>query len=283
MVQRRRNKWKKKALSKLTTHSHIFYTNDDSARSPALRYFIKELMPHYKLTVVVPDRPRSGISKAISFSKPIRFTQGPAIDTQPIIETSGTPGDAITWCRTYSPDVDLVISGPNLGLNVSAHSILTSGTVGAAIEASLWKIPAIAFSIDTPSNTWFIPQDSGANYQEAAQHTRAIINHVLTQGLPTGIDFLNVSFPSNVDVNTPIVVAKPQRVRFNNQLKPRTDPHGMEYHWIHGTEKPQPTKTNDVYLSVKDKKIVISPICIALSDDKLIKTTQNYLQPLLKR
>ncbi len=267
----------------MTARPHIFYTNDDSARSPALRYFIKELLPHYKLTVVVPDRPRSGISKAISFNEPIRFTEGPPIDEQPIIETSGTPGDAITWCRTYSPDVNLVISGPNLGLNVSAHSILTSGTVGAAIEAALWKLPAIAFSIDTPSNTWFIPRDSGANYQEAARRTREIIDHVIKYGIPSGIDFLNVSFPFNIDDNTPVEVAKPFRVRFNNQLRPRMDPHGMEYHWIYGKEKPRPPKTSDVYLSVREKKIVISPISIALSDDKLVEATRQFIQSLMKR
>ncbi|MHA2406592.1 MAG: 5'/3'-nucleotidase SurE [Candidatus Hermodarchaeia archaeon] len=267
----------------MTSQPHIFYTNDDSARSPALRHFIKELFPHYRLTVVVPDRPRSGISKAISFNEPIRFTKGPTVEKQSIIETSGTPGDAVTWCRTYSPDVDMVISGPNLGLNVSIHSILTSGTVGAIIEAALWNIPAIAFSIDTPSNTWFIPQDSGANYQEAARHGRVIINHVLSQGLPAGIDFLNVSFPAQVNERTPIAIAKPMRVRFDNQLKPRTDPHGMEYHWIHGEEKPQPAKTSDVHLSVNEKKIVISPICIALSDDKLIEATKHFLQPLMRK
>jgi 5'-nucleotidase len=177
----------------------------------------------------------------------------------------------------------MVISGPNLGLNVSIHSILTSGTVGAIIEAALWNIPAIAFSIDTPSNTWFIPQDSGANYQEAARHGRVIINHVLSQGLPAGIDFLNVSFPAQVNERTPIAIAKPMRVRFDNQLKPRTDPHGMEYHWIHGEEKPQPAKTSDVHLSVNEKKIVISPICIALSDDKLIEATKHFLQPLMRK
>lgn len=270
-------------MPKLKNRPHIFYTNDDSARSPALRYFIKTLGPSYELTVVIPNQPKSGISKAISFNEPIRFTEGPTIENQPIIETSGTPGDAVTWCRTYLPEIDLVISGPNLGLNVSTHSILTSGTVGAAIEAALWNLPSVAFSIDTPSNTWFIPGDSGANFQEAAERAHEIIDHVLTHGLPKGIDFFNVSFPANVDEETPIEVAKPLRVRFNNKLKSRTDPHGMEYHWIYGREKARPQRTSDVYLATKEKKIVISPICITLSNDTLIEVTRQFFQPLLKK
>jgi|GEM_PF-623407 len=279
----RKKRFRNGAVIEVTTRPHIFYTNDDSARSPALQYFIKELNPHYTLTIVVPDRPRSGISKAISFNEPIRFTEGPTIEQQAIIETSGTPADAVTWCRTYIPEVDLVISGPNLGLNVSAHSILTSGTVGAAIEAALWKIPAIAFSINTPSNTWFIPGDSGANYQEAARWTHRIIDILLANGMPSGIDLLNVSFPSKVDENTPLEVALPYRARFNNKLKPRMDPHGMEYHWIIGKERPRPPKTSDVYLSVREKKIVISPISIALSDNTLIETTRQLIQPIMKK
>ena len=265
----------------MTDQPHIFYTNDDSVRSPALQHFIKEFAPFYKLTIVVPNRPRSGISKAISFNEPIRFTEGPSIEGLTIIETSGTPSDAVTWCRTFTPDVDMVISGPNLGLNVSTHSLLTSGTVGAIIEAALWKMPAIAFSIDTPSNTWFVPQDSGANYKAAAQKAREIMDLVLTQGLPEEIDFLNVSFPEKINEQTTTAIAKPTRVRFDNQLIPRTDPHGVEYHWIHGEERKQISKTSDVFLSAREKKIVISPISLALSDTQLLETTQKYFQQLL--
>jgi hypothetical protein len=57
----------------------------------------------------------------------------------------------------------------------------------------------------------------------------------------------------------------------------------MEYHWIHGREKPQPVKASDVYLSVKEKKIVISPICLSFSEDKLIESTRRFIQPLLKK
>lgn len=264
-----------------STRAHIFYTNDDSARSPALHHFVKELKQYYKLTVVVPDKPVSGISKTLSFNVPIRFVKGESIDGHPIIETTGTPADAVTWCRTYLPDVDLVVSGPNLGLNVSAHSILTSGTVGAIIEAALWQIPAIAFSIDTPSHTWFIPGESNANYREAARRAHTIIAHVLAHGLPAGTSFLNVSFPPNVNENTPIEIAKPIPVRFINRLKPRTDPHGMEYHWIFGKEKRAIPKNSDVYQATTEAKVVISPINIALSNDTLIETTRQYLQPLL--
>lgn len=266
-----------------TTGAHIFLTNDDSPRSPALQHFIKELKPYYRLTVVIPDVPRSGISKALSFNEPIRFIEGPIIEGQPIIETTGTPADAVTWCRTYFPGVNLVIAGPNLGLNVSAHSILTSGTVGAVIEAALWKMPAIAFSIESPSNTWFIPGKSNANYKEAASRAHQIIKQVLNRGLPPGINFLNVSFPRNVNPATQIEVAKPVPIRFINRLITRVDPHGMKYHWIFGKEKKGIPEDSDVFIATKESKIVISPISLALSDDRLLALTKEYFQPLMNK
>ena len=261
---------------------HIFITNDDSARSPALPPFIRELKRHYELTVVVPEIPLSGISKALSFNVPLRFNEGQSIENQAVIETSGTPADAVTWCRTFFPDIDLVIAGPNLGLNVSAHSIYTSGTVGAIFEAALWNIPSIAFSIDTPSHTWFVPSDSGANFTEVAQRSRQIIDHVLGNGLPAGVDLLNVSLPHNVDSETPIQIANTIRTRFDNRVESRTDPHGVEYYWIAGEEMQPLPKTSDVYLATKESQIVICPISIAVSNDELIQKTTRLFQTLIQ-
>lgn len=261
---------------------HIFITNDDGARSPALQALIEVLHPQYNLSVVLPSPPRSGISKAITFDVPLRFWKGPTIKGQPVFETTGTPSDAVTWCRTYFPDVDLIVAGPNLGLNVSLHSIFTSGTVGAAFEAALWKIPAIAFSIETPSHTWFLPGDSDANITEAANRARQIIGYVLENGLPPNVDFLNVNFPPELDESTPIVITKSTRIRFDNRLISRVDTHGLEYHWIEGELRKQIPKTSDVFAVTNDLHIVITPINIALTDDTLVKSTKEFLRPLLE-
>lgn len=263
--------------------SHIFITNDDGARSPALRALIKALHPHYKLSVVIPSQPRSGISKAISFDVPLRFWKGAPIEGQEIIETTGTPADTITWCRTYTPDIDLVITGPNLGLNVSLHSIFTSGTVGGAFEAALWEIPAIAFSIETPSHTWFLPGESNANMKEATYRAQSIIAYVLKEGFPTGVDFLNVSFPSGLDEKTPTTIAKSARVRFINRLVSRVDTHGLEYHWIEGEPKRQIPRSSDVYASTNDLHVVITPININVTNDPLVEVTKKFLNPLLEK
>ena len=262
---------------------HIFITNDDGPHSHALEALIKKLQHDYKLTVVVPDRPRSGISKAVTFDAPLRFFTGKNIAGHPIIETTGTPANAIVWCRTHSPDVALVVVGPNLGMNVSLHSMLTSGTVGAAFEAALWGIPAIAFSIETPSESWFNPSDKDANVVEAARRTHAIVNHVIQQGLPPGVDLLNVNYPQGLDKSTPTKVAKSTPIRFLNRFIKRKDPQGVEYHWIAGKPVRNISSTSDVYIATKDYQVVISPIgLMKIVDDGLIESTQNHFLPLFR-
>jgi 5'-nucleotidase len=205
------------------------------------------------------------------------------IDGQGIIETSGTPADAVTWCRTFHPRVKLVVSGLNLGLNVSLHSMLTSGTVGAAIEAALWSIPAIAFSIETPSQNWFFPTHTDANVAEAARRAHRLIAFVLEHGLPPGVDFLNVNFPGRLDSSTTVDVACPTRIRFSNRLQQRSDPQRVQYFWVKGRAVQRIPQTSDVYAATTSLHVVITPVSIALADEALVKTTRSFLKSLIER
>jgi 5'-nucleotidase len=262
---------------------HLLLTNDDGPQSLGLRALISELRPHYELVVCVPSRPRSGISKAVTFDKPLRFGEGPMIDGQRVIETSGTPADAVTWGRTYHPRVKLVVSGLNLGLNVSLHSMLTSGTVGAAIEAALWSIPAIALSIETDSQNWFFPMHTDANVTEAAHRAHRLIDFVLEHGLPHGVDLFNVNFPGSLDSSTPTDIACPTRIRFSNRLQERADPQRVQYYWVKGKPIRRLAPTCDVYAATTRLHAVITPVSIALADDALVETTRDFLKPVLKQ
>ena len=265
------------------SHPLLLLTNDDGPQSLGLRALVAELRSHYELVICVPSKPRSGISKAVTFDKPLRFGEGFVIDGQKVIETSGTPADAVTWCRTYHPRVKLVVSGLNMGLNVSLHSMLTSGTVGAAIEAALWSIPAIAFSIETSSENWFFPTHTDANVTEAARRAHRLIDFVLEHGLPPAVDFLNVNFPGSLDSSTPVDIARPTRIRFSNRLQQRADPQRVQYFWVKGKRVQRVPQTSDVYAATTRLHAVITPVSIALADEALVETTRSFLQPLIKQ
>ncbi len=259
---------------------HIGLTNDDGPRSIALAAFIEELKPRFKLTIAIPNTPRSGISKAMSFFDPIRFMEGTIINGHPTTETTGTPSDIVTWFRTFYPKMDLIVSGPNLGLNASLHSILTSGTVGAAIEAALWGFPALAFSIETPETSWFLPTEKTINVIEAVKRARLLIQYILENGLPPGVNILNVNFPENLDETTPTRVTDTIPIRFNNRVTPRTDTYGNEYFWIIGEPIKEIPKTSDVFISSFKKEVSITPLQLELTNQKLVETTQKFLDPL---
>jgi len=260
---------------------HIFITNDDGATSPGLRALIAELSPHYKLTVVVPRQPRSGISKAVSFDVPLRFTPGPTIAGQQVLETTGTPADAVIYARSQLKDISMILSGINLGLNVSLHSMLTSGTLGAAVEAALWGFPALALSIETPSHNWFFPSECDVNVEEAARRTRRIVELVLKNGLPRGVDLLNVNFPHPLDSSTPVHITSPARLRFRNTLQRRVDPQGNAYHWIAGKPIRRLPPTSDVHIAAVKCHISISPISLTLTDSEKIGAVRRLLSTLL--
>ena len=137
--------------------------------------------------VVAPDGPRSASSCSISPITTITIKLLKEQEGLKIYQCSGTPTDcvklALDGLLTRRPD--LVVSGINHGDNASV-SMHYSGTVGAALEACMKKVPAIAFSLRTKSQ-----QCDFRPYEETIMH---IANYVLEQGLPQDV-LLNVNFP----------------------------------------------------------------------------------------
>jgi len=115
-----------------------------------LRVLAKELEEDYKLTIIAPDNQRSAQSHAITLTQPLRVKK---VKLEGIkskaYSVSGTPADCVRLGLEILADdnVDLIISGINMGLNVGMD-ILYSGTVSAAIEANIYELPSIAISAE---------------------------------------------------------------------------------------------------------------------------------------
>ncbi len=122
---------------------HILVSNDDGVYAPGINLLVKALSKIAKVTVVAPDRDRSGASNSLTLTRPLRthtLANG-------FISVEGTPTDcvhlALTGILQQTPDI--VISGINHGANLS-DDVLYSGTVAAAIEGRYLGLPAIAVS-----------------------------------------------------------------------------------------------------------------------------------------
>lgn len=125
----------------------ILVVNDDGVHSPGLLALKKKMDELGKVSVVTPEKERSGTGKAVSTCL-IEIKEMHLADETKAYAISGTPADAclLALFKILRNSPDLVISGINLGPNLGIDDLLTSGTLGAALEAAIHGIPAIAVS-----------------------------------------------------------------------------------------------------------------------------------------
>ncbi|MBK5931825.1 5'/3'-nucleotidase SurE [Halochromatium salexigens] len=124
----------------------ILLSNDDGYRSPGLQALANALAPFGELTVVAPDRDRSGASNSLTLDVPIRAERL----ENGFIRVNGTPTDCVHLAITGLLDTepDLVVAGINHGPNLG-DDVIYSGTVAAATEGRFLGLPALAVSIDS--------------------------------------------------------------------------------------------------------------------------------------
>jgi len=181
----------------------ILVTNDDGINSIGLSVLTKKLKELGDVVVVTPMGQRSGIGKAISIGQ-IKISKAEFGEGIKAYATTGTPADSflIAINKILKKMPDLLVSGINIGPNLGIDDLLTSGTVGAAFEAAIHKIPAIAVSYclselseKTAGDTNFSVKD----LQFAANLGYKASKHVLEAGMPADVDIISINVPENAD------------------------------------------------------------------------------------
>jgi 5'-nucleotidase len=208
----------------------IFLTNDDSYQSKGFRAAVNLAREFGRVIAIAPDRVQSGMSQAITINSPLFLRQIEASEDVEIYAFSGTPVDCakIAFDHFFADKhVDLVISGINHGSN-AAINVMYSGTMGAAIEGSLYGIPSIGLSLDD--------HDANADFEGAVKYGRQVIASVLdaAEHLPRPL-CLNVNVPRcGVDEIQGIRLCRQTRGFWREDFYARQDPHGREYFWLTG-------------------------------------------------
>ena len=128
---------------------NILITNDDGIYSDGIWALAKELRDVGTVTVVAPDRDQSGVGTSVTLRQPLRLTkiESPLKEVR-AYSVEGTPADSVILALRFAmkDGADLVVSGINEGPNLG-NDVYISGTVGAALQAYFYGIPAIAISI----------------------------------------------------------------------------------------------------------------------------------------
>ncbi len=201
----------------------ILVTNDDGILSPGLTVLAEKLSETGRVVVIAPDRERSAISHSLTLHAPLRADQ----IRKDFYAVSGTPTDCVNLGIHGLLDQrpDIVVSGINRGGNLG-DDITYSGTVAAAMEATLMDVPAFAVSLESD-------RFNAEDFTTAAEFSAYLASQIVSHGLPTDT-FLNVNVPAGA-ING-IQLTRQGKRNYTEAVEEKVDPRGRKYYWIGGGE-----------------------------------------------
>ncbi|MGA7797317.1 MAG: 5'/3'-nucleotidase SurE [Methanoregula sp.] len=239
----------------------ILLTNDDGVNSLGIWAAYETLAPIADVTVVAPATQQSAVGRSISIFEPIRANRI-KINGIHAWAVAGKPTDAVIiglYALKLAPA--LVVSGINIGENLSFESIMTSGTMGAALEAANQGTKGIAFSlqVEDQGDKFDDPGQSSQSFDEAKKVVRDVVGRVLASGFPPAADVINVNIPSKIKGG--YEVTHLARKLFHTGVEKRLDPRGRPYFWINGPLLEDAEEGTDVH-AVRKGNVSITPITL---------------------
>lgn len=205
----------------------ILITNDDGITAPGIRNLVEAVKHLGRVVVVAPDKPQSGMGHAITIGHPLRMHKVDMFEGVESWQTSGTPVDCVKLAvdKILKKKPDLCLSGINHGANHSIN-VIYSGTMSAAMEASIESIPSIGFSL--------LNYNYEADFSAARHYATRIVEDVLKQKKDKHF-LLNVNIPSApLELIKGIKVCRQAYAKYEEAFKERKDPHGKKYYWLTG-------------------------------------------------
>ncbi|MFT3719508.1 5'/3'-nucleotidase SurE [Pseudorhodoferax sp.] len=245
----------------------ILICNDDGYQAPGIAALHQALKDVAEVEVIAPEQNNSAKSNALTLHAPLYVHQG----ANGFRYVNGTPADcmhiALTGLLGYRPD--LVVSGINNGANMGDDTIY-SGTVGAAMEAYLFGVPAIAFS----------QTEKGWQHLDAAGATARALVLQLMQAHAVGDApwLLNVNIP-----NRPLAELKPARVcrlgrrHAAERVITMDSPRGETMYWIGGAGAAKDGAEGTDFHATEQGHVAITPLQVDLTDHPRLQQWAHVL------
>jgi 5'-nucleotidase len=246
---------------------NILVSNDDGYLATGINCLVRKLQQFAQVTVVAPDRNRSGASNSLTLDHPLHLQ----VAENGFIYIDGTPTDCVHLALTGLLDIlpDIVVSGINAGGNLG-DDVLYSGTVAAAMEGRFLGLPAIAISLvgNPPSH-----------YDTAAHIAEFFLKRIKTHALdlpPNTI--LNVNVP-----NCAIGEIKGIRItrlgcrHFAKAMVKSVNPRGKEIYWIGEAGEAQDASEGTDFHAVLNNFVSITPLHVDLTRYSAIETIEDWI------
>lgn len=244
----------------------ILLSNDDGYFAPGLECLARALAAVGEVTVVAPERDRSGASNSLTLDRPLRLRRAPS----GFYFVNGTPTDCVHLAVTGMLDElpDMVISGINDGANMGDDTIY-SGTVAAATEGFLLGVPSIAISL--------VSGDSAQHFATAAQVATDLVRH-FSRRPPGQPVLLNVNVP-----DLPLGALTGRRVtRLGKRHKAEPvvkaqNPRGETVYWVGAAGEAQDASEDTDFHAVAQGAVSITPLQIDLTHYAQIRRVGEWL------
>lgn len=233
---------------------NILISNDDGVQAPGIVALARALSQIAKVTVVAPDRNRSGASNSLTLDNPLRIKE---LDNG-YISVEGTPTDCVHLALTGLLPVipDMVVSGINAGSNLG-DDVFYSGTVAAAMEGRFLGLPAIAFSLAGGHSPQY--------YATAAEVAKRLVLRLQSDLLPAKT-ILNVNIPDvPIEQLQGYVVTRLGTRHVAEPTLPASDPRGYPIYWIGPAGPEQDAGVGTDFYAVNNLQVSLTPIQLDLT------------------
>lgn len=243
----------------------ILLSNDDGYFAPGIECLARALEQIAEITVVAPERDRSGASNSLTLDRPLSLKRTP----NGFYHVNGTPTDCVHLAVTGMLDVlpDMVVSGINNGANMGDDTIY-SGTVAAATEGFLLGVPSIAVSLCSRSAT---------HYETAAKVALELVQMVQRQKSREPL-LLNVNVPDvpYAELRGKVVTRLGKRHKAESVVRSVT-PRNETVYWVGAAGAAQDAGEGTDFYAVSNSQVSITPLQIDLTHNAQLPTIRSWL------
>ncbi len=248
---------------------HLLVSNDDGFHARGISVLADKLRRQARVTMVAPDKNRSGASNSLTLDGPIRVHQ----TKKAAYKVFGTPSDCVHIALTglLDDDPDMVVSGINAGANLG-DDVIYSGTVAAAMEGRFLGLPAVAVSL--------VYQDAPEHFDAAAEAASRIVQKLSRDPLPADT-ILNVNVPDLPweRIQGFEVTRLGHRHRAEPAI-PMTDPRGGTLYWIGPAGSEQDAGPGTDFDAIRRGYVSVTPIHVDLTRYQALDQVARWIAKL---
>lgn len=246
---------------------HILISNDDGYRAPGIRCLAESLQKIAEITVVAPERDRSGASNSLTLDNPIRARKA----SNGFTFVDGTPTDCVHLAITglLDKEPDMVVSGINAGANLG-DDVIYSGTVAAAMEGRFLGLPAIAVSLAYSGKP--------THFDTAARVILKLLERLGGDEPVPEKTVLNVNVP---DVPWAQLAGwQVTRLGHRHKSEPvirQEDPRGRPIYWVGPAGAEQDAGPGTDFHAIRNNMVSVTPIHVDLTRNEVLDQVRSCL------